>query len=171
MTNGALDITSSTADTLRIRDGAQGTNVAELGFGSAGVDGPLGATDRAFGKNATLLANAIAGDTLTFQTTTGNTETVTFGFNTGEASSIATLTSAINGLTGVDASATGGVVTITGATAGETITVGGTGTANADTGLTAGATTANERTLESTGLAANDSFIVSVDGTDYTPST
>ncbi len=104
-TAGVLAITSDAEDTLRIQDGAQGTNTAELGFGAVGIGADT--TNRLVSKNTALDDLVNAGHTLTVQRGTDTATTVTFGTGAGQVQTKADLISQLNAAVGIDATETG----------------------------------------------------------------
>lgn len=98
---GELSITSTTADTIRVRDGV-GTATAELGLGAAGAG--TATTDRRFSKNSTIDDLVAAGATLNLAVGNTNQVQIVFGYGAGEVSNRAELTAALDGLSGIDAS-------------------------------------------------------------------
>ncbi len=104
-TAGVLAITSAAEDTLRIRDGAAGTNTADLGFGAIGIGGD--ATNRLISKNTALDDLVNAGHTLTVQRGTDTATTVTFGTGAGQVQTKADLISQLNAAVGINATETG----------------------------------------------------------------
>ncbi len=175
----ALTFTSdSTTDVIHVADSVNGAILQDLGLELGDVTGAINVTSGAttgdwlISQNAEIGALAAAGETLDITTTTGGTDTITFGYATGHASTLATLATAINNATtpGATAAASGTTaLAITGATAGESITFAGAAATTA-LGLSTTAYTPTSNTLSSLGIASGDSFVVAVDGTDYTVS-
>ena len=172
--NAGITLTSdSSINSIQISDGQGGATLAELGLDSiAGGTAISGASngDQISTRNATIEGLIAAGDTsLTLNVNGNGAQSVTLGG--GDVSTLAGLVSAVNGLTGIDASANGSNgLTITPTTAGQSIEFGGDANVLSALGVSAQTYTGNDRTAESLGIAANDSFIVSVDGTDKTVS-
>ncbi len=104
-TAGVLAITSDAEDTLRIQDGAQGTNTAELGFGAVGIGADT--TNRLVSKNTALDDLVNAGHTLTVQRGTDTATTVTFGTASGNVQTKADLVAQLNAAVGISATETG----------------------------------------------------------------
>ena len=104
-TAGVLAITSASADTLRLADGGQGTNTAELGFGAVGSGADT--TNRVVSKNTALEGLIANGRTLTFQRGSDTATTLTFGTASGNVQTKADLLAQIGTANGFDSSATG----------------------------------------------------------------
>lgn len=108
VTDGVFVVTAQAADdTLRIADGAQGTNTNELGFGAAGVGNDT--TDRVFGKNDESTFNDLVFDrnTLTVQRGTDTAVVLQFGTGAGEVQTKADLIAQVNAISGVSGTETG----------------------------------------------------------------
>ncbi|GAB4238412.1 MAG: DUF1522 domain-containing protein [Methyloligellaceae bacterium] len=103
--SGAITLTAQASDDfLRIQDGV-GTVTADLGFGAVGVGAD--ATNRLVTKNSVLDDLVLAGYTLTVQRGSDAATTITFGVGANQVNTQAGLIAALNGATGVSATASG----------------------------------------------------------------
>ncbi|MCC0016861.1 MAG: hypothetical protein H6878_11380 [Rhodobiaceae bacterium] len=154
--NGIITITGvSTADSIQITDGTQGTNVAELGFGAVGYGADT--TDRLATKNSSLDQLVATNGTLNVNFGGSSVGTVTFGTGVGEVNTKQGLIDAIDAFSGVSASGDAGN---TGA-----VTISGTDPDDADSDIVL---TANNSTTAGLILGGTDSGSTTVQTTEAT---
>ncbi|MHA1523040.1 MAG: flagellin N-terminal helical domain-containing protein [Alphaproteobacteria bacterium] len=105
-TAGVIAITGSTGeDTVRVQDGAQGTNTAELGFGAVGAGADT--TNRVVSKNTALEGLIANARTLTVQRGTDTAAVLTFGTAAGNIQTKADLLAQLGTANGFDSVASG----------------------------------------------------------------
>ncbi|MGI9381592.1 MAG: flagellin [Methyloligellaceae bacterium] len=113
-TDGAINFTGAAGtESIRIRDGVQGTNTAELGFTAAATFGS-GAddTNRLVTQNTDIEGLAASNETLQISLGGNNLGTVTFGTGANQVTDLTGLVAAIDGFTGVSAAEAAGVLTV-----------------------------------------------------------
>jgi flagellin len=143
------------------------TQIRVTGDSNATLETALGYTpDSVTGTTATAQATNLlsqdfsSGDTLSIQVGSGTALDLTFGDATGEISTLAELNSALQSLSGGAASVdANGELNVTADSAGDSITLGGTSTALAELGVTAGEASS---LIDGTNIAAGDSISIQI---------
>jgi flagellin len=143
------------------------TQIRVTGDSNATLETALGYTpDSVGGTAATAQATNLlsqdfsAGDVLSIQVGSGTALDLTFGDATGQISTLAELNSALQSLSGGAASVdANGELNVTADSAGDSITLGGTSTALAELGVTAGEASS---LIDGSNIAAGDSISIQI---------